>query len=117
MNVPNIPIANWQSLSKERLTKLLGCLGEWTDLAAVLTDNNNIWNNVRVESFDDNPNVENDIRKSTREILTQLESLHGVKEWAASVGIELPLNSDARRAEIETSQKAYRRLCEQIGLA
>ena len=94
-NVPNIPITNWQSLSKERLTRLLGCLGEWPELAAVLTDNDNVWNKVCVEAFDDNPNVENDIRKATQEILTQLESLQGVKEWAASVGIELPLNSDA----------------------
>ena len=31
-NVPTIQIANWQSLSKERLTKLLACLGEWPEL-------------------------------------------------------------------------------------
>src|SRR5205814_369844 len=36
--VPNIQIANWQALSKERLSKLLGCLAEWPDLSTVLTD-------------------------------------------------------------------------------
>jgi very-short-patch-repair endonuclease len=94
-NVPNIPVANWQSLSKERLTKLLGCLGEWPELAAVLTDNKNVWNNVLVEAFDDNWNAANELQSTIQKILTQLESLQSVKEWAATVGIELPLNSDA----------------------
>jgi very-short-patch-repair endonuclease len=95
-NVPNIPIANWQSLSRERLTKLLGCLGEWPELAVVLTDNENVWNQVNVEAFDDNPNVANELQASIHRILSQIESLQDVKEWAASVGIELPLNSDAK---------------------
>lgn len=95
-NVPNIAIANWQSLSKHRLTKLLGSLGEWPELASVLTDNGNIWNHVRVEAFDDNPNAAYELQKDTApRILTQLESLQTAREWAASVGIELPLNSDA----------------------
>ncbi len=94
-NVPNIPIANWQSLSKERLTKLLGCLGEWPELAAVLTDNQNVWNRVNIEAFDDNPNATNELQSTIQRILSQLESLQSVKEWAATVGIELPLNSDA----------------------
>ncbi len=93
--VPNIPITNWQSLSRERLTKVLGCLGEWPDLAAVLTDNENVWNKVNIEAFDDNPNVANELQSTIQSILTQIESLQGVKEWAASVGIELPLNSDS----------------------
>jgi len=93
-NIPNIPILNWQSLSKERLTKLLSSLGEWPDLAGVLTDNKHVWNNVRVESFDDNPNATNELQGLVRKILTQLESLQLAREWAASVGIELPLSSD-----------------------
>lgn len=94
-NVPNLSIANWQALSKERLTKLLGCLGEWPELAAVLTDNKNIWNNVCVEAFDDNPNAANELQETIQRILGQLELLQGVREWAAAVGMELPLNSDA----------------------
>jgi very-short-patch-repair endonuclease len=94
-HVPNIAITNWQSLSKERLTKLLGCLGEWPDLAAVLTQNDNVWNNVRVEAFDDNPNAANELQSTIQKILSQLETLQIVREWAATVGIELPLNSDA----------------------
>jgi very-short-patch-repair endonuclease len=99
-NVPNIPISNWQSLSKERLTKLLGCLGEWPDLAAVLADNKNVWNKVCVASFDDNPNATNELQALAQKILAQVESLHVVREWAASVGIELPLNSDANVTDI-----------------
>lgn len=93
--VPKIPIANWQSLSTERLTKLLGCLGEWPGLTPVLTGNANVWNRVRVEAFGDNPNAANELQSTIQRILTQLESLQTAKEWAASVGIELPLNSDA----------------------
>ena len=94
-NVPNISIANWQSLSKERFTKLLGCLGEWPELAAVLTDNDNVWNDVRVEAFDDNPNAANELQSATQGILAQLVSILDVKESAASIGIELPLDSDS----------------------
>ncbi len=94
-HVPNIQISNWQSLSKERLTKLLGCLGEWPELATVLTDNDNVWNDVRVEAFDDNPNAANELETTTQGILTELLSLLDVREWAATIGIELPLNSAA----------------------
>ena len=94
-NVPSITIANWQSLSKDRLTKLLACLGEWPELSVVLTDNDNVWNSVRAEAFDDNPNAVNELQSTTQRILTQLVSLLDLEEWAASIGIELPLNSDA----------------------
>ncbi|MFA6172804.1 MAG: AAA domain-containing protein [Kiritimatiellales bacterium] len=99
-NVPNIPITNWQSLSKERLTKLLGCLGEWPELAVVLTDNDNIWNDVRVEAFEDNLNVANELQTTIQRILLQLESLEEAKEWAASIGIEHPLNSDTNATDM-----------------
>lgn len=99
-NVPNIPIANWQALSKERFNKLLGSLGEWPDLASVLTDAKSVWNKVRVEMFDDNPNAQNELQSLAQRILAQLESLEGVREWAASVGIEMPIRSDANVADV-----------------
>lgn len=98
-NIPNIPIDNWQTLSKERLTKLLGCLGEWPDLAGVLTDNKNAWNRVRVENFDDNPNATNELQTLAQRILAHVDSLQVAREWAASVGIELRLTSDADVAD------------------
>src|SRR5262249_44792733 len=101
-NVPNIQIANWQSLSKERLSKLLGCLAEWPDLAAILTNAENVWNEVCVESFDKNPNAANELESLVQKILTQLESLDTVREQAASVGIELPIRSDSQVAEVLT---------------
>ncbi len=99
-NVPNIEVANWQSLSKERLTKVLGCLGEWPDLAGVLTDSQNVWNLVLVQSFDENPNAENELKGVVQKILVQIESLDEVREWAASVGIEMRINSDASVADV-----------------
>lgn len=99
-HVPVIPIDNWQSLSRERLTKLLGCLGEWPGLAPVLPENENIWSRVRVEAFDNNPNASNELETTNQRILTQLGDLQEVKEWAASVGIELPLNSDGNVVDV-----------------
>lgn len=94
-SVPNIPIANWQALSKERLAKLLGHLGEWNGLSDVLADNSNIWNTVSAEGFDDNPNATNELKALLKEVANQIDSLEVAKEWAASVGMELPLSSDA----------------------
>lgn len=92
--VPAIQILNWQALSKARLNKLLGHLAEWPDLSAVLTDSANVWNAVRVESFDDNPNAANELQALAQRILTQVDSLDLIREWAAVVGIENPLASD-----------------------
>lgn len=98
--MPNIQIANWQALSKERLNKLLGCLAEWPDLSAVLTDTSNIWNAVRTETFDDNPNASNELQSLVQRILAQIESLDEVREWAAAVGIEMPLQSNKNVAAV-----------------
>ena len=94
-NVPNITIANWQSLSKERLTKLLSSLAEWPGLSDILSDATNIWNNVRIEAFDENPNAANEVHDRVNAILAHLETLDEVREWAATVGIELPIHSDS----------------------
>ena len=99
-NVPNISIANWQALSKERLRKLMERLREWPDLASVLTDARNVWNKVLVIKFEDNPNAANELRKLCQGIATQLESLDIVKEWSATVGIQTPLKSDKSVEEI-----------------
>ena len=94
-HVPSVPIANWQSLSRERLGKLLNSLAEWPGLAEVLKNSDNVWNKVRAESFDDNPtNAANEVQAVAQRILAQIESLQEVREWAAAVGIELPLESD-----------------------
>jgi len=93
-DVPNIQIANWQALSKERLNKLLGHLREWPDLTFVLTDAENVWNTVQVENFDDNPNAANELQETIESVLRHLETLDETREWAASVGIENQINSD-----------------------
>lgn len=99
-NVPNVQIINWQALSKERLNKLLGSLGEWPDLAGVLTDAENVWNDARTEAFDGNPNAENELQGLAQSIRTQLASLEEVREWAAVLGIEMPVMSDAHVTDV-----------------
>lgn len=99
-HVPNIAVANWQSLSKERLDRLLGSLAEWPGLADVLNDPDNVWNKVRNETFDENPNAANELQVLEQRILAQLESLDEVREWAASLGIELPIQSDKNVADV-----------------
>ncbi len=98
--VPNIPIANWQSLSKERLAKLLGSLAQWPGLASVLSDPENVWNKVRFETFDENPDAANELQDLVQRILAQLESLDDVREWAASLGIELTIQSDDNLTDV-----------------
>jgi len=92
-DVPRVQIANWQALSKERLNKLLGSIKEWPDLVSIITDSANVWNELRVESFDDNPNASNEIEHSIADARKQLESLDTLREWVASVGIEGIINS------------------------
>ena len=82
--VPNITIANWQSLSKERLTKLLSSLAEWPGLSDILSDATNIWNNVRTEAFDENPNAVNEVHDRVNAILAHLETLDEVRERVAT---------------------------------
>ena len=99
-NVPKIDVPNWQALSKDRLDKLLGCLGQWPDLESVLTNANNVWNTVCVEAFDANPNAINELQVLAHKIIGQLESLDRIREYAATVGIEMPLNSDTSASAI-----------------
>lgn len=94
-HVPNVVIPGWQSISKERFHKLISSLGEWADLSPVLQDANNVWNRIRVDSFDGNPNIQNELQSLAQRVFQQIESLDRAREWAASLGIESPLNSDA----------------------
>ena len=66
----------------------------------VLTDNDNVWNDVRVEAFDDNPNAVNELQSTDAKNLGADLNRFMAKEWAASIGIELPLNSDANVTKV-----------------
>lgn len=94
-NIPNIAIANWQSLSKERLTKLLSSLAEWPGLSDILSNSINVWNKVHTQAFDDNPNAANELQAQVKNIFEHLETLDEVREWMAIVGIEMALATDA----------------------
>jgi very-short-patch-repair endonuclease len=94
-NFPNIVITNWQSLSKERLTKLLSSLAEWPGLSEILSNSTNVWNKVHTEAFDDNPYAANELRDHVNKIFEHLETLNEVREWLAIVGIEIPMEKDA----------------------
>ncbi|MEO5361637.1 MAG: AAA domain-containing protein [Nitrospirota bacterium] len=93
-NIPNVAIDNWQALSKERLAKLLSSLAQWPALSDILSDSSNVWNKVQTEAFDENPNAANELQTLVQKILDHLDTLDEVNEWAASLGVELPLQSD-----------------------
>lgn len=99
-DVPNIPIANWQALSKERLTKLLGYIGEWAEFATIITNRESIWNHVSVDSFANNPNAPNELEQVVFSVAKQLETLETVQEVAAALGVEWFLESGLEVAEV-----------------
>ncbi len=93
-NVPNVNIANWQSLSGDRLARLLRILDGWPELDIVLKDQFSIWNKIRPEAFIDNPNAINEIEQIITKLSVQLGKLDELRELTASIGIELTLESD-----------------------
>jgi hypothetical protein len=97
---PSIGISNWQSLSRERLAKLLASLAEWQDLKPVVTDQSNVWNDVRTEIFDNDPYAPNELQELIATIQMEIGSLDEVREWTASVGIEVPLVSATTVKEV-----------------
>ena len=101
-SVPKISIPNWQSLSKERLARLLGSLAEWPGLTRGLGDSKNFWNCVRPETFDENPNAINELQGLVQGVVAELESLNEVREWTAAVGVELPLECDSNVGDVLT---------------
>jgi hypothetical protein len=94
-NVPVFPIPNWQTISTERLAKLLNSVAEWPGLGDVVADSNSVWNKLRVERFSDNPNAANELTAVCQNVLAHLATMEDIREQAASVGIELPLESDS----------------------
>jgi very-short-patch-repair endonuclease len=99
-DVPKLDIPNWQTLSKDRLSKILNSIAEWPGLAQVISDSLNIWNRVCVETFEEDANAANLLRSLCEKIATQILSLEDVKEWTATVGIKPAPASDSEVAEI-----------------
>lgn len=93
-SVPNIKIPNWRSLSRDRLKKILDGLNQWPNFSKVINDNLNVWNRVRVEAFEQNPNIVKELESLVQSIFKQFESFDDIKELAASIGITMPFNSD-----------------------
>jgi len=93
-DVPNISIENWQSLSKERLDKLLKSIMEWPEFAGIVTDSKNIWNRVRFETFDSNFNASRELTDIIHGILEKIARMDEYREMMSAIGIELPLESD-----------------------
>lgn len=100
VDVPKIPITNWQSLSKERLAKLLSSVAEWPELVEIVADSKNVWNKVKPEAFAQNSNADRELPSKIQKVISRIESLDEDREMAASVGIELPLESDQNVAAI-----------------
>lgn len=105
-DVPTVQIPNWQSLSRDRLTKLLSSLSQWPGLAQVLGNGINIWNQVRPEAFDENPNAANELHDLCERVVARLQSLAEPQDWAATIGIETLLSSDIKVADVLTLAEA-----------
>ncbi len=56
-SAPSIDIANWSSLSRERLNRLFGNLSEWESLSSVAANQDHIWNALQWTAFRENPNA------------------------------------------------------------
>jgi very-short-patch-repair endonuclease len=93
-NVPNISIENWQSLSKERLDKLLKSIMEWPEFAEIVTDSKNIWNQVRFETFDSNFDASKELTHAVHDTLEKIARIDEYREMMSAIGIELPFESD-----------------------
>ena len=99
-DVPKLEIPNWQSLSKDRLAKVLNSIAEWSGLSLVIADQQNIWNHVCLEIFDDDANAANQLRTLCENLIAELLSLDDVSEWLATVGIKLATTSGSNIAKI-----------------
>jgi very-short-patch-repair endonuclease len=85
-NAPSINIANWQSLSSERLNRLIGCLTEWETLGAVAANADPIWNGVDWSVFREDPNARVELLTVLEDLNTLLGRLIELREMAAIVG-------------------------------
>jgi very-short-patch-repair endonuclease len=99
-NVPPLEIANWQAISRDRLTPLLQAVAVWPGFASVATNSVSLWNRLRTEAFSNNPFVENDLKDLSQKILGQLEQLNELREMTSSVGVESKFASDLDAAAL-----------------
>ena len=99
-NVPNVQIPSWQSLSRERLNKLLESIAEWPGLASIIADGQNIWNLIRPDAFAENANAANECRELCGKLIEAIQALGEPQEWVATVGVEASLDSDNAVAQV-----------------
>ena len=92
---PQIKIANWQTLSPEGLRQKLNVIEQWLPLKPIVSNSANIWNSLKHESYEANPNANNEIFGTCGQIAKQIESLHDTREVAGSLGCAATLGSDA----------------------
>ena len=98
--VPKLAIDNWQSLSRERLNKLLGVIAGWESLAPVIADAKSVWNKLRPEAFDGFPNAPRECETWARHALSVLAKPEELRELNATVGLDDVLVS---RGTVETA--------------
>ena len=93
--IPQITIENWQTLSPEGLRQKLNVIEQWLSLKPIVSNSSNIWNSLKHESYEANPNANNELLATCGKIAKQMESLHGTREVAGSLGCAATLDSDA----------------------
>ena len=87
-NVPKLEIPNWQTLSKDRLVKILSSIGEWPGLSRIISDQKSIWNWVNLQTFEDDANAANQLRSICEGIIAEISTLEEFHEMGAMVGIK-----------------------------
>src|SRR5207249_2213298 len=78
----------------------LNVIEQWRPLQPVVGNAANIWNSLKHESYEANPNANNEIIETCQKIAQQVESLHDTREVAGSLGCEATLASDAEVARL-----------------
>lgn len=87
-NAPNIDIANWSSLSRERLNRLFGNLSEWESLSPVAANHDPIWNTLHWSAFRGNPNARIEVLALTELLGELLAKVVELRENAAVAGFD-----------------------------
>jgi hypothetical protein len=92
-DVPSINIPSWNSLSKDRLKRILGSLAEWPDLKVIVSNEISIWNKVKIERFNGKPNALNELQLLCSRFSAYNARIEALEELLSTVGVDIPLNS------------------------
>ncbi len=85
-NAPSINVVNWQSLSRDRLSRILDSLSEWESLDPIADNNDPTWNAIQWTVFREDPNSRVEVMTVVESLRSTLNRLVELRENAAVVG-------------------------------